>query len=59
MMQEDIVDRLEAKASAISEGPMQSTVKQTLYWEAAQEIKVLRDKIYDLEECKRSVKEIK
>lgn len=48
-MKDDIVDRLRARGSAISEGPMQSTVVATLKWEAADEIETLRKYIFDLE----------
>lgn len=49
-MQDDIIDRLRDKATQITKGPMMSTVRQTLEWEAADEINALRAEINELEE---------
>ena len=47
-MSDDIVDRLRERADRATESPMMSAVRDTLEWEAADEIVFLRDDIKQL-----------
>ena len=53
---EDIVDRLRQRAESSTESPMMSAVRDTLEWEAADEIIYLR---HDLSRLKTHHKEIR